>query len=251
MSKSNPLERAFLLLDIVASANREMPLIEIVQTSGLPQSSVFRLTSNLVESEMLAFNPRSKTYRAGTRALRLSLLLNGHRKLGDVIGPALEAVSQATEETSFFVVRSAEGNKLFRYLVPELGARSFVHPGFAFPAHATAAGKVIASFAQEDNLLATSREPLERFQKATITNPRKLAKLFATIRKQGYAVNDSELDKDVYSVCAPVFFAGEIAGALGFVGARDRVLAGKNGRIADLIGVLRREADQLSLLLKA
>ncbi len=249
MSKSNPLERALMLLDIVASANREMPLVEIATSSGLPQSTVFRLTANLVESGMLSYSPHSKTYTIGSRTLRLSLMATGHRRIEEMLGPVLEVLSRASGETSFFVLRSSDGNRLLRYLVPEIGARAFIHPGFSFPMHATAAGKVIAAFSRQKLELKSNGDELEKFQPATITDPTQLKALFQSVRDQGYAVNESELDKDVYSVCAPVFFAREVAGALGFVGPRERLLDEGTGKIAGLTNQLLAEARNLSRLL--
>jgi DNA-binding IclR family transcriptional regulator len=247
---SNPLERAFTILDIVVSANREMALIEIVQASGLPQSSVFRLAANLVETGMLSFNARNKTYRAGARVRRLSLFAVGQKKFGEVVRPSLEVIARETEETAFFVLRGAEGSRLFDYLVPELGARAFIHPGFAFPIHATAAGKVMAAFSKEDITTLLAGAVLERYQQATITDLTTLSKLLIRVRKQGFATNDSELDPDVYSACAPVYFAGEIAGALGFVGPRDRLVIANKARLPSMLETLKEEADHLSALMK-
>lgn len=247
---SNPLERAFKILDIAASANRELALIEIVQASGLPQSSAFRLAGSLVETGMLSFNPNNKTYRAGSRALRLSMFLIGQKKFAEIVRPSLEVVSRSTEETAFFVLRGAEGLRLFDYLVPELGARAFIHPGFTFPRHATASGKVIAAFSPSDESPASGDTILERYQDATITDPDELSKYLLRVKEQGFATNDSELDRDVFSACAPVFFAGEIAGALGFVGPRDRLAVLKKAEMPVLLEALKNEADHLSVLMK-
>jgi len=248
MSRSNPLERAFQIIDIVASVGRPIPLVEIVLRCGLPQSSVFRLASNLTESGMLAFSDQTKTYLPGPRAVRLSLLLTGRRRLEELIEPVLHAVSYASEETSFFVLRATEGNKLLRYQVPEIGARAFIHPGFSFPLHATAAGKVIGAYCSEVDLKIAA-ETFEAYQATTVTAPDAIARLLNEVRARGYALNDSELDKDVFSVCAPVFFAGEIAGAVGFVGPRERLLTEGAKDLDQKIHLLVEEAARLSQLL--
>ena len=248
---SNPLARAFTVLDIVVSADREIALVEIVQASGLPQSSVFRLAGNLVDTGMLSFNARNKTYRAGARVHRLSLFAVGQRKFADAVRPSLEVVGRATEETAFFVLRGAEGDRLFDYYVPELGARAFVHPGFTFPIHATAAGKVIAAFSRIDVVASLADVRLEKYQDATVTDSQQLSGILESVRERGYATNDSELDPDVFSACAPVYFAGEIAGALGFVGPRERVVNGKGAKLAEMLSTLKEEAAHLSALMKA
>lgn len=246
---SNPLERAFKILDIVASANREVALIEIVQASELPQSSAFRLAASLVETGMLSFNPRNKTYRAGGRVRRLALFTVGQEKLSEVVRPSLESISQKVEETAFFASKTAEGIRLFDYLVPEIGAQAFIHPGFTFPIHATAAGKVIAAFSSEEER-ALESGPYERYQDKTITDRNALLKYLKQVKKQGFSTNDSELDTGVFSACAPVYFAGEIAGALGFVGPRERLAIAKSDEMPNLLKSLLEEARHLSALIK-
>jgi len=202
-----------------------MSLVEIVQRSGLPQSSTYRLASNLVETGMLTFDAQSKTYAAGSRAHRLSLLLGGADRIEELLEPALDSIAAAVEETSFFVLAAHGGPQLVRYKVPEIGARTFVHPGFTYPLHATATGKVIAAFGDEDLRELLANAPLEQFQPETLTDRRKLLALLTDIKAKGYAVNDGELDRDVFSVAAPVFHRGHLAGALGFVGPTSRVPA--------------------------
>jgi DNA-binding IclR family transcriptional regulator len=248
MSKSDPLERAFRLIEIVASAGREMSLSEIVEVSRLPQSSAFRICGNLVESGMLAANPVNKTYSVGSRALRLSHFLRGRATLEEAIGPLLQSIALRFEETSFFVQKGQGRNSLLRYVVPEVGARSFIHPGFEFPAHATAAGKLIFAFGREGWEDAL-REPLERYQDATITDPSRLAAIFEAVRRQGFSENEGELDAGVYSACAPIFLKKSLIGAIGVVAPASRISAEMKGVRGTIPRTLVVEARQLSDLL--
>lgn len=238
MAGSNPLERALQVLDAVAAADREMSLVEIVNAVGLPQSTTFRLTSHLIESGMLAFDPDRKLYRTGARAHRLAYFLRGRREIGAIVLPALELLAGLAGETAFFVRHGRSGVRLLRYVVPEIGAQAFIHPGFDFPAHATAAGKAIAAFLPPPEAPAV----LRRYQAATVTDPEALAQIFATVRARGYATNRSELDPGVYSVAAPVFFREVPVGAIGIVGPESRLAchAGHDGIIADLLDQTRR-----------
>lgn len=248
MSKSNPLERAFQLLDIVACADAEMSLVELVQATGLPQSTTFRLASHLVESRMLSVDRQRRVYGLGSRARRLSLFLRGHADIALLVKPALETLAAAARETAFFVVHMSGGARLVSFEVPDIRAQAFIHPGFDFPAHATASGKAIRAFLTD--LPDECGAPLEQFQPATCVDPQALAAVYAEVRERGYAVNDSELDPGVYSVAAPVMVGLDVFGALGVVGPRDRMLdaAGAAPRDACL-EALRDEARALSALL--
>lgn len=220
MARSNPLERALQVLDAVAAADREMSLSEIVAAVGLPQSTIFRLTSHLTESGMLAFDQDRKLYRTGARVHRLAFLLRGHKEISAIVLPTLEALAQMAGESAFFVQRGRERLRLLRYVVPEIGAQSFIHPGFDFPPHATAAGKAIAAFLPP----GPGAPAYPRYQDATVTDPAEVARLHAAVRAAGWASNRSELDQGVYSIAAPVFFRELPIGAIGIVGPESRLL---------------------------
>jgi DNA-binding IclR family transcriptional regulator len=244
MSRSNPLERAFRILDIMACADREMSLIEIVNAGGFPQSTTFRLTSNLVESGMLAFDKNRRVYSLGSRARRLAFFLRGHCEIRDLVLPVLETLSGFAGETTFFVRRGEDGLRMLRYVVPEIGARAFIHPGFDFPRHATAAGKVIHAFSDVES--PTDGNRLRRYQDATVVDPDQLENLYQVIRQEGYAVNDSELDKGVYSIAAPVLVRSEVVGAIGIVGPRERMLENGNVTLAEVTAQLIEQTRTLS-----
>lgn len=222
MSRSDPLDRAFRILDVVACAGREMPLIDIVTACRLPQSTVFRLAAHLVDSGMLAFDETRKVYGPGPRCRRLGLFLRGRGTLRDIVDPGLADVARRFEETAFCVTAAADGNRLLHHAVPEVGGRAFVHPGFEFPAHATAAGKVIQAFSGTPDPLGGDLP--KKYQPATVTDPDVLERVYADIRGAGYALNDSEYDPGVFSMAAPVRLGPETVAALGVVGPRDRML---------------------------
>lgn len=222
MSRSGPLERAFEVLDIVASAGRDVSLVEIVNASGLPQSTTFRLAASLVESGMLRINKDRKTYEIGSRARRLAFFLRGATPLAEIVLPTLEALAMIIGETAFFARNGRSGVKLLRYVVPELGARAFIHPGFDFPAHATAAGKVVHAFTFGTEPPPPQARPA--YQDTTVTDTDRLREVYAAVLREGLARNDSELDPGVFSMAAPVFFGDHLAGALALVGPRERML---------------------------
>lgn len=249
MPKSNPLDRAFKVLDVVASSSRSLSLVEVVQISGLPQSSTFRLLTHLVESGMLAFDKGNKTYAVGPRTNRLSLLVSGQRTLKTIVLPVLETVARDTGETAFFVTPTEQGNRLLDFVVPELGATSFIHPGFEFPMHATAAGKVIQAFGPEDAEVPSDYD-LQAYQPSTISDPTLLNQTLARVREEGFAINDSELDDEVFSICVPVFYKDTLAGALGAVGPKNRPRGSLHEGVNDTVELLRSGSNEVKSLLE-
>ncbi|MEL6515758.1 MAG: IclR family transcriptional regulator [Pseudomonadota bacterium] len=230
-SKSNPLERAMSCLDLVAARGRGLTLTEIVQETGIPQSSAFRITSNLVESRLLEFDDKRKTYSVGDRTRRLGQLVMGRTHWQAALGPVLEALSKTTRETSFFVEQVGQEYHLLDLYIPRVAAAAMVHPGHDFPCHATAAGKVLFA-ANGKRVTKASARGLEKYRSETVTDPDQLNALFEEVRKTGYAMNDGELDAGVFSVCAPVRQGEALLGAIGIVGLRSRMLPQPSAKTA-------------------
>jgi DNA-binding IclR family transcriptional regulator len=251
MSGSNPLNRALQILEVVASARRGISLVQIVNITGLPQSSTFRLVSNLVESEMLNFDADRKLYLAGSRTQRLALLLQGNEELEIVVGPMIAALSRDLEETTFYVRKGTEGLRLLKYVVPEIVGRTFIHPGFEFPPNATASGKVVYAFshAPEDPDFGILKEM--HLAPTAVKDLEDLRRMFTTVRNQGYAFNIDEFEPGIASVAVPVFQNQSVIGALSIILTSDRLPPDGSSERERVLACLTAASRNLSAVFSA
>lgn len=196
---------------------------------------------------MLQFDAGTKTYSNSALATRLEMFILHEKSLKAVLVPELEALARESRETSFFVSASENGNRLLEFIVPQQGANIFIHPGFEFPIHATAAGKVIQAFSANGQI--PDDIELEAFQPKTVVDPTRLDAMYEEIREQGYAINDSELDPDVFSICVPVKIGELVTGALGIVGPSSRMFENNSHSIETLSTTLKKSAAEISTLL--
>jgi IclR family pca regulon transcriptional regulator len=97
--------------------------------------------------------------------------------------------------------------------------------GTRLPAHATSMGRVLLAHLPEEELeafLAVTR--LEAFTDRTLTEPEELRRLLATVREQGWALTDQELEIGLRSIAAPLRDAnGRAVAALNVSAATSRV----------------------------
>jgi IclR family pca regulon transcriptional regulator len=96
--------------------------------------------------------------------------------------------------------------------------------GTRLPAHCTSMGRVLLAGladAERDAFLAGAR--LEAFTDRTITDPVRLREAIETVRHNGWALVDQELEIGLRSVAAPLRAGGQTIAALNVASAAPRV----------------------------
>jgi DNA-binding IclR family transcriptional regulator len=97
-----------------------------------------------------------------------------------------------------------------------VGVRTRV--GGRWPAHSTGVGLVLLAYASADAQERYLAGPLARFTDKTITDPARLRRELAQVRRCGYAVSNGQVTLDALSVAAPVHgTADEVVAALSIV----------------------------------
>jgi len=233
------------VVDAVAASRGGIALIDISQAVKLPLSTAHRIVNSLVDVGYLANDAATKTYKIGDRLKRLFLLTMGGASLQQLARPILVELAESFTETSYVVRLTTSGIELVDYYLPTRGSRTLVHPGFEFPMHATAVGKVIFAYQPDRVVTAEIKKGLEHYTPNTITNPAKVRAELKRVRSRGYAINDVELDAGIIALAAPIS-VGKIgvAAALAIVGLKDRML--EQQQIRTVAKVLCTRANELS-----
>jgi DNA-binding IclR family transcriptional regulator len=225
MTTSNPVRRISSIIDAVAASRDGMTLIEISNAVRVPSSTVHRTVNILMDVGYLKIDPATKTYRIGERLRRTLLLAFGAGSLQDLARPTLAELGERFTETAYLVQLTGSGLQLVDFYLPTQGSRTLVHPGFDFPIHATAAGKAIFAYQPDDVVESELAKGRERYMPNTIISKKAIRSELARVRRQGYAVNDVELDPGVYAVAAPLRLGEEtVVGVVAITGIRDRML---------------------------
>jgi DNA-binding IclR family transcriptional regulator len=247
MTTSNPVRRISSIIDAVAASRGGMTLVEIANCVDLPASTVHRTLNILLDVGYLKMEPATKTYRVGERLRRVLLLTLGTASLEEIARPTLAELAEQFTETAYLVQMTSFGLQLIDFYLPTQGSRTLIHPGFEFPMHATAAGKVIFAYQSDETIEAELAKGLERFMPNTIASKKAVRAELDRVRRQGYAVNDVELDPGVYAVAAPLALGDDaVIGALAIAGIRDRLL--QRHKAEHIASVLVEAATGLSRL---
>jgi DNA-binding IclR family transcriptional regulator len=239
LSDIQSLARGLSILDMLANAEDGMSVTELARQLGVDKSSASRLVQTLARRGYAEQDPLSRRYRLGTQVIVLNRHWQNRMPLRDYAKPFLyELVDQTGEaahiaiyaQGQVFVLEDVETNATLRV---SGGA------GRLIPLHCTALGK---------SLLAFSGVPLPpelpRMTFRTITIPHQLRLHLETIRQQGYAVDDEELDEGVRCLAVPVYdHTGKAIAAMGISGPSVRVTP---EHIKYLARILIRSGEALS-----
>lgn len=199
------LSRGVQVLQCFTPDTPSLPLTTIAATLGVPKGSAFRLVSTLEQLGFLQQDPESKRYRLGVKVLTLGQSCLSGMVWPDVALPHLEELAKSTRESaSMAILDGTEIVYVARASIRRvMSSNLFV--GSRLPAHCTSLGKVLLAHLEDDDLDALLEGILfEPFTHLTVSSADDLRTQLATIRLQGFAISDRELDLTLRSIAAPV-----------------------------------------------
>ena len=222
---SNPLERYFTILEILAALPDGATHTALATISGLPKPAIHRLVSSLTQAGLVELDDgHGKIYRLGTRMRGLAMLSLNDDLLTSAANLVLAPLARKLDETCFLVRLEGTVIRSCAMSAPARGYRLHIEPGFVIPAHAGATGKAILAFQPESVVRAVAAAPLERLTSRTHRTVDDLLVELQAIRTQGYAHCDGEIDENSAAYACPVYSAkGDVYFAIGVTGPRDRL----------------------------
>jgi DNA-binding IclR family transcriptional regulator len=211
--------RAMAVLDAFDSTAPRLSLSEVAVRAGLPVTTAHRLLGELTAWGALARRADGR-YEIGRRLWELGLLAPVQLELRQVAAPFLLDVHTATRDTVHLAVRE----ELSALYVERISGRESVpvvsQVGSRLPLHATGVGKVLLAWAPDDVVERALAAPV-RATRHTVTEPGRLRRELAEVRRRGYARTAEEMSLGASSVAVPITAArggGQVVvGALGIV----------------------------------
>jgi DNA-binding IclR family transcriptional regulator len=213
----------------------EFGVTELSQRLRIHKNNVFRLLATLESRQFIEQNRSTSNYRLGLKNLELGQAVIRQLGLHRQAGPVLERLARESRETaSVSVLQEAQ--------VIELDAAESTLPvrvasrvGLRLPSHCTAAGKVL--------LAALPAGKVHHHTSLKAADAGATAEELEEIIRQGYAVEDEDLDAGVRGIAAPVRdYSGRVVGAIAVTGPTPRFPVERmRGELASLVVQAARE----------
>ncbi len=244
--KIKVLEKALRMLDLFNSEGKELTATEIQNALSLNKTSAFRIIKNLEEFGYLEKDPETLKYRLGIKIYFLGSLVKPYVLLRRVAKPLLEKLNRQCEETVHLAVLNKGESLYLEKIEGKKTIRVMTSKGIKLPAHCSGVGKVLLAGLDAEALSKIVEERgLKRFTRNTITTLPELNQELERVRKQGYAVDNEEIEDGLMCAAAPVFINGRLVAAISLSVPRDRFIE----KEATFISLVKQTAAEISELL--
>jgi DNA-binding IclR family transcriptional regulator len=237
------LDRGLIILEAVAKADGPVPLGQLRSLLGINRSSVFRLANTLRRRGFLA-NPRGRNdYMIGPSIWRLFRNYDWNM-LVSFCRPHLSALANKTGETAHLAVRQG---KQTLFIDHQSSSNQIIavsgQTGEFKPLYCTAHGKALLADCGLSGLKTIlGSEPFRQYTPQTLRSIEYLAQACARIKKEGYALDDSEFEEQVRCVAAPIRDNdGSIVAAIGISAPATRLATEQLAEVAHQVAATARE----------
>ena len=216
--------KALDVLECLALSDRALSVRQVAEQCGFSRPTTYRLLSTL-QSRNFVQNMQDGSYRVGTGVLSLGKSVLDHLNLADVARSHIYALSRKTEETVHLSI--LDGTEILYIAKAESTkpVQMYCNIGTRNPVYNTSMGKAILAFlpqARRETLLR--KLTLRAHTPHTITDLPALVEHLDGVRRQGYAIDDREVEASIRCVGAPVFdYTNDVVGAISVSGPVHRM----------------------------
>lgn len=208
--------RALRILEVFDQTHSCLSLSQISCRAALPLSTTHRLVAELTAWGALERDETGR-YRIGLRLWEVGSLAPRGIGLREAALPFMEDLYEATHENVQLAILDQTQIVYVERIRGRAAVPVYTRPGLRFTPHATGVGLILLAYASTDLQQQYLAQPLRTFTHKTISDPGKLRRVLAQIRRDGFAISDGQVTLDALSVAAPVQARGRVIAALSIV----------------------------------
>ena len=245
MAPVQSVDRALLLLEVLAQGGGRLPISELSARSGLSLGTAHRLLASLAARGYVR-QDADRRYALGTALLPLGDAAT--RLLGSWALPYLCQLAERCGETANLAVLEDDHVIYVAQAPGRHRMRMFTEVGRRVLPHSTAVGKVLLAWQDPDHVRRVlARLGLPGRTPHTLTTLAEVREELALVRRRGWAVDDEEEEVGVRCMAVPVGPGEQAVAAVSVSAPASRLSAGQ----PDVVEALQQVAGQLALSLRA
>jgi DNA-binding IclR family transcriptional regulator len=239
------VDRAVRILKALGEHPGRLGLSDLADRVGLAKTTVHGLLRTLQEHGLVEQHAESDKYQLGPELLQLG---NSYLDLNELRSHALawseQLATQSGEAVRVGVPHSDSALVVHHVFRPDASLQ-VLEVGALLPLHATALGKALLAYLDDDVVADLLSGTLPRLTGHTHIAPAAVRRELASIREIGYAVEREESLLGEGGIAAPIFDRRtEPIGAVGIAGPKERVL--RRNRLPQLAAFVVEAARGIS-----
>ena len=219
------LERAFALLDLLASQPEPLALKDISEKTGLHPSTAHRILNDLTIGRYVD-RPHAGSYRLGMRLLEMGNLVKARLDVRDAAIPPMRELHKFTHQPVNLSMRQGDEIVYVERTYSERSGMQVVRAiGGRAPLHLTSVGKLFLAHDDVPRVRAyASRTGLTGHTRNSITDIARLERELTVVRASGCARDDEELELGVRCMAVGIFDdQGKLVAGLSVSAPADRL----------------------------
>ena len=212
-----------MLLEAVVSSPDGLTTRELEGMLDLPKTTVNRLMSALVASDLVEPGGRRGSFVLGRR---LSQVLQSDTAWIELATKRiLKALAEETGETYFIARLYGATIRSVVMESPDASVGVYVTPGHVLPPHAAASGKLLTAMQEPSLREAILQTELNRLTPHTLLDRDELEEEYRKIREQGYAIENGEHVRGLFTIAYPIILTEDMPPiyAIGMTGPAERI----------------------------
>ncbi|MEZ2584689.1 IclR family transcriptional regulator domain-containing protein [Kluyvera intermedia] len=242
------LARGLEVIQAFTPQRRVLSISQISQKTGIPRAAVRRCLYTLGKLGFV-YAEDGKNFQLRPRILALGHAWLASTPLARSAQPVLKHLSEMLNESCS--IATLDGDDIL-YIARASSSRIMtidLDIGSRLPAWSTSMGRVLLSHQPEEKLNdMLARVTMIRYTPQTISSVSKLRSELKTVREQGYALNDQELEMGLRSLAVPLFNTqGQVEAALNVGVHAGQVSAAE--LLERVLPELQKAATELTLLM--
>jgi len=236
------LHKMARILQCFSKHDRTLTLSAIQARTGFPKATTHRLLATMREIGFVEQDRDRDRYRLGLRLFELGSLYLANMDLHREAQGQVERLAKISGETVHLCIFDGLLAVFVDRKEMDTAPSSLVMTIEGAPVYCTGVGKAILAFQDEATVARVIEAGLRPFTENTITDPDRLRRELAEIRRRGYSVDESEHQRNLRCVAAPIRNAsGVVYASISVSGPADRVTPPRVPVLAELVVDAARE----------
>jgi DNA-binding IclR family transcriptional regulator len=237
------LEKTLRVLDLFTVERPSWSVSEIARELEMPTATAHRIIRALEGRSYLS--KIDSRYRLGFAAVDLGRRAMASVDLRTTLGAVLRDLGRATGETVLLTVydETRQGSLCIDRIEATHDLRLTIQIGRVTPIHAGASAKALLAFLDEPIVADILAQPLQSLAAGTITDPEKLRRELARIRRRGWASSYEENNMGAWGLAAPILVNGQPIASVGLAAPTARWSKAAIRDLAALVVAAARDAE--------